>query len=55
MTRAGYDNPPNWMQDAPVITELSSTTPVAAKDHACNGCKNMIAKGTQHTSLPLSN
>lgn len=51
MTRAGYDDPPNWMTEAPCITDLGHTQPVAAKDHPCAGCRHPIVKGTRHDKI----
>lgn len=48
MSRYGYDEPPLWMTEAPLIKHLGTTSPVAAKDHTCSVCKKVIAKGTKH-------
>jgi hypothetical protein len=43
-----YRDNPYGNQDAPLATELSTTNPVAAKDHPCIMCKQTITKGTKH-------
>jgi hypothetical protein len=42
------DYRPFWENEGPNILTLRDTTPVAAKNHHCDFCSNVIPKGKKH-------
>jgi hypothetical protein len=45
------DGPPDWMSEAPVITQFRSTSPVAAKEYVCGICHGKIQPGERHLKI----